>query len=79
MGRQFRRAALRIQICGDNYNSESTVREGLLMRGVERGSSSSCMDLVGWGDVDGGKLKRSSQLCLISVIAIALVCGLLAA
>lgn len=75
MGRQIRRAALRIQICGDNDNSESTVREGLLMRGVERGSSSSCMDLV----VDGGKLKRSSQLCLISVIESALVCGLLAA
>lgn len=31
MGRQIRRAALRIQICGDNYNSESTVREGLLI------------------------------------------------
>lgn len=37
MDRQFRRAALRIQICGDNYNSESTVREGLLMGGAERG------------------------------------------
>lgn len=76
MGRQFRRAALRIPICGDNYNSESTVREGSLMSGGGKGSSSSCMDLVVRGDVDGGKLKRSSQLCLISVIAIALACGL---
>lgn len=37
MGRQFRRAALRIQICGDNYNSESTVREGLCGGGGGKG------------------------------------------
>lgn len=81
MDRQIRRAALRIQICGNNYNSESTVREGLLIgRGVGKGVF---IELHGpgggGGDVDGGKLKRSSQLCLISVIAIAIVCGLLAA
>lgn len=52
MDRQFRRAALRIQICGDNYNSESTVREGLLMGGW-KGVFIELHGRSGHGDVDG--------------------------